>query len=237
MPRSSGSASGSGSGGRSSRATRGPAAVAAARGGARAGRGGDRGPPPRAMRSTTLESVRAQVAHAGDGGRLALRHALAHGWALHHLGQLPGGGGGARPRPRILAEAGGDLDRAVALYRLGVVRFKMGSHATAVAALDEALRCADGGGRAVRCAAGADPEHARQDPPPPEGLHRGIRGRDGGARARARARRRPGARRDVPRRIAGRRAAARVRAGPRLRRALEGALRARRPTTSTSAGC
>jgi tetratricopeptide (TPR) repeat protein len=43
---------------------------------------------------------------------------------------------------RALAESGGDLDRAVALYRLGAVRFKMGSHATAVAALDEALRCA-----------------------------------------------------------------------------------------------
>ncbi len=45
-------------------------------------------------------------------------------------------------RARALAEAGSDLDRALALYRLGVVRFKMGSHATAVTALDEALRCA-----------------------------------------------------------------------------------------------
>ena len=89
----------------------------------------------------TLESVRAQVAHAGDGGRLALRHALAHGWVLHHLGQLPEAAA-ALDHARALAESGGDLDRAVALYRLGVVRFKMGSHATAVAALDEALRCA-----------------------------------------------------------------------------------------------
>jgi tetratricopeptide (TPR) repeat protein len=89
----------------------------------------------------TLESVRAQVAHAGDGGRLALRHALAHGWALHHLGQLQEAAA-ALDQARILAEAGSDLDRAVALYRLGVVRFKLGSHATAVAALDEALRCA-----------------------------------------------------------------------------------------------
>ncbi|HEY2789482.1 MAG TPA: tetratricopeptide repeat protein [Gaiellales bacterium] len=89
----------------------------------------------------TLESVRAQVAHAGHGSRLALRHALAHGWALHHLGQLAEAAA-ALDQARALAEAGGDLDRAVALYRLGVVRFKLGSHATAVAALDEGLRCA-----------------------------------------------------------------------------------------------
>jgi tetratricopeptide (TPR) repeat protein len=86
----------------------------------------------------TLESMRPQ---AGRDGALALRHALAEGWALHHLGRLPEAAA-ALDRARALAEAGSDLDRAVALYRLGVVRFKMGSHATAVAALDEALRCA-----------------------------------------------------------------------------------------------
>jgi tetratricopeptide (TPR) repeat protein len=86
----------------------------------------------------TLESMRPQ---AGRDGPLALRHALAEGWALHHLGRLPEAAA-ALDRARALAEAGSDLDRAVALYRLGVVRFKMGSHATAVAALDEALRCA-----------------------------------------------------------------------------------------------
>jgi tetratricopeptide (TPR) repeat protein len=89
----------------------------------------------------TLDSVRGQVARAGDGGALELRHALAHGWALHHLGHLPEAAA-ALDRARALAEARSDIDRAVALYRLGVVRFKMGSHATAVAALDEALRCA-----------------------------------------------------------------------------------------------
>ena len=66
--------------------------------------------------------------------------------ARARLGAAPpgaaAGGGGALDRARGLAEAGGDADRAVALYRLGVVRFKMGSHATALAALDEALRCA-----------------------------------------------------------------------------------------------
>ena len=89
----------------------------------------------------TLASVAAPVAHAGDDERLALRHALAHGWALHHVGRLAEAAA-ALDRARALAESGSDLDRAVALYRLGVVRFKMGSHATAVTALDEALRCA-----------------------------------------------------------------------------------------------
>jgi tetratricopeptide (TPR) repeat protein len=88
-----------------------------------------------------LESVRGQVARAGDGGRLELRHALAHGWALHHMGELAEAAA-VLDRARALAESGSDLDRALALYRLGVVRFKMGSHATAVTALDEALRCA-----------------------------------------------------------------------------------------------
>jgi tetratricopeptide (TPR) repeat protein len=83
----------------------------------------------------TLEAVR-----PGDGGRLERRHALAHGWALHHLGRLPEAAA-LLDRARALAEAGDDADRAAALYRLGVVRFKMGSHATALAALDEALRC------------------------------------------------------------------------------------------------
>jgi tetratricopeptide (TPR) repeat protein len=88
---------------------------------------------------TVLESVRDTVARAGDP-RLELRHALARGWALHHAGRLDESV--AELGQAALAESAGDLDRALALYRLGVVRFKMGSHATAVAALDEALRCA-----------------------------------------------------------------------------------------------
>ncbi len=86
-----------------------------------------------------LEPLRA---HAGGSGPLALRLALAHGWTLHHLGRLAEAAD-VLDRARILSESGADLDRALALYRLGVVRFKMGSHATAVAALDEALRCAE----------------------------------------------------------------------------------------------
>jgi len=89
----------------------------------------------------TLDSVVDQVARAGDGGRLELRHTLAYGWALHHVGRLDEAAA-ALDRARALAESGSEHDRALALYRLGVVRFKMGSHATAVTALDEALRCA-----------------------------------------------------------------------------------------------
>jgi len=87
----------------------------------------------------TLESVAGQAERAAGG--LGLRHALALGWALHHLGRLPEAAA-ALGRAGGLAEAGTDADRALALYRLGVVRFKMGSHATALTALDEALRCA-----------------------------------------------------------------------------------------------
>jgi tetratricopeptide (TPR) repeat protein len=89
----------------------------------------------------TLETVRGGVTRAAHGGGLELRHALAQGWALHHVGRLPEAAA-LLDRARALAEAGDDADRALALYRLGVVRFKMGSQATALAALDEALRCA-----------------------------------------------------------------------------------------------
>lgn len=85
-------------------------------------------------------------ARAGGSGPPALRLALAHGWALHHVGRLAEAAD-VLDRARILSESGSDLDRALALYRLGVVRFKMGSHATAVAALDEALRCAEASDR------------------------------------------------------------------------------------------
>ena len=89
-----------------------------------------------------LVRVRASV-NAGGDAHLALRHGMALGWALHHLGRLDEASdvlGSA-----VSAAAGvGDAaaDHADALYRLGVVRFKMGSHATAVALLDEALRLA-----------------------------------------------------------------------------------------------
>jgi tetratricopeptide (TPR) repeat protein len=87
-----------------------------------------------------LEEVAGAVSRVGEP-MLGLRFALAQGWAVHHLGDLERAAA-VLDGARGLAEAGDDLDRAVALYRLGVVRFKMGSHATAVAALDEALRCA-----------------------------------------------------------------------------------------------
>jgi tetratricopeptide (TPR) repeat protein len=87
-----------------------------------------------------LDEVAGAVSRAEEP-MLGLRFALAQGWAVHHLGDLERAAA-LLDRARGLAESGDDLDRAVALYRLGVVRFKMGSHATAVAALDEALRCA-----------------------------------------------------------------------------------------------
>jgi len=87
-----------------------------------------------------LDAVGGAVSRADDP-ILGLRFWLAHGWAVHHLGDLERAAA-MLDRARGLAESGDDLDRALALYRLGVVRFKMGSHATAVAALDEALRCA-----------------------------------------------------------------------------------------------
>jgi tetratricopeptide (TPR) repeat protein len=115
---------------------------------------GDAGPAAAAAAEAVLVQAEAAIeagrhadaltlldAAATADGALELRHALAQGWALHHVGRLPEAAA-VLDRARGLAEAGDDLDRANALYRLGVVRFKMGSHATAVAALDEALRCA-----------------------------------------------------------------------------------------------
>ena len=80
---------------------------------------------------------------AGADAHLALRHGMALGWALHHLGRLDEAAsvlGAAVSAAAAVEDAG--ADRADVLYRLGVVRFKMGSHATAVALLDEALRLA-----------------------------------------------------------------------------------------------
>jgi tetratricopeptide (TPR) repeat protein len=89
-----------------------------------------------------LVRVRAAVEAAADP-HLALRHGMALGWAIHQQGRLEEAAGmlGAA----VSAAAGiedADADHADALYRLGVVRFKMGSHATSLALLDEALRLA-----------------------------------------------------------------------------------------------
>jgi tetratricopeptide (TPR) repeat protein len=89
-----------------------------------------------------LERLRPGIEASGDG-HLALRHGMALGWALHHLGRLDQAAdvlGAAVAGAASVEEAG--ADHADALYRLGVVRFKMGSHATAVTLLDEALRLA-----------------------------------------------------------------------------------------------
>jgi tetratricopeptide (TPR) repeat protein len=101
---------------------------------------------PEAVES--LARVQRAVESSGDP-HLALRHGMALGWALHHVGRLDESAavlGGA-----VAAAAGvedAESDHADALYRLGVVRFKMGSHATAVALLDEALRLAGAADRA-----------------------------------------------------------------------------------------
>jgi tetratricopeptide (TPR) repeat protein len=89
-----------------------------------------------------LARIRRAVAAAGDP-QLALRHGMTLGWALHHLGRLDEASavlGAAVSDAAGLSDS--DADHADALYRLGVVRFKMGSHATALALLDEALRLA-----------------------------------------------------------------------------------------------
>ena len=74
-----------------------------------------------------------------------------------------------------LAEELTETDRAGVIYRVGLVRYKMGSLATAAAALDEALRLAAAGAinRRMRCGFGfstSAPRYAgarRTSPPPP----------------------------------------------------------------------
>jgi tetratricopeptide (TPR) repeat protein len=72
-------------------------------------------------------------------------HGLARGWALHHVGDLAGALA-ALDEARVGAAAirGGDAEVAHALYRMGVVRFKMGSLSTALSLLEEALRVTEG---------------------------------------------------------------------------------------------
>jgi tetratricopeptide (TPR) repeat protein len=88
-----------------------------------------------------LARVQRAVESSGDV-HLALRHGMTLGWALHHLGRLDESADVLGAAVAAAAAGVEDADHADALYRLGVVRFKLGSHATAVALLDEALRLA-----------------------------------------------------------------------------------------------
>src|SRR3954453_13349910 len=78
--------------------------------------------------------------------RLALRLRLARGWALPNVGRLgdvPVGVSPARQGAGAAGPAGSGGALALALYRIGVVRYKMGSLATAASLLDEALRACE----------------------------------------------------------------------------------------------
>ena len=89
-----------------------------------------------------LEQAAAVATRSGDA-RLAFRHAQARGWALQSIGLLPEALD-AFADAGTLAEELTATDQAAVLYRVGFVRYKMGSLATAAAALDEALRLAAG---------------------------------------------------------------------------------------------
>lgn len=88
-----------------------------------------------------LSTVATAVARSEDS-RLRLRHAQARGWALQNLGRMPEAMD-ALEQARRHAEELTATDRAGVLYRLGMVRYKMGSLATAVSLLDEGLRLAE----------------------------------------------------------------------------------------------
>src|SRR5207245_279252 len=76
---------------------------------------------------------------SGTDDRLALRLRLARGWALQNLGRMDESLT-ELGEARLVAEQMGAIDGvALALYRSGVVRYKMGSLATAASLLDEAL--------------------------------------------------------------------------------------------------
>ncbi len=79
---------------------------------------------------------------SGDD-RLRFRHAQARGWALQAIGQMPEALS-ALAQAGVLADSLTATDRAGVLYRVGLVRYKMGSLATAAAALDEAAKLAEG---------------------------------------------------------------------------------------------
>jgi len=82
----------------------------------------------------------AKAALTGTDDRLSLRLQLAHGWALHFTGDMQRGLAELNEARRKAEEHGPKDLVALALFRMGVIRFKMGSLATAVALLDESLK-------------------------------------------------------------------------------------------------
>ncbi len=94
---------------------------------------------------SALAELDGAVARTQDA-RLQLRAEQARGWAYQNLGLIDEALQ-ALTHARAHAERLGAGERAGVLYRLGVVRYKMGSLATAAALLDEALRLSDQDGR------------------------------------------------------------------------------------------
>ena len=193
--------------------------------------------PTRCSTSTRFDDALAEYAKA-------LPAVLGTGAVELHVRALNGEGDRARPVGDVkaglarLAEARAlverpefsDVDRAEVVYRLGVCRYLLSSISTAVALFDEAFDAR----RAVRHAVRpAPPRRARVAvallPPPAR-----LRGRAGGRRARARARRgdarQPGARSGLLPGVGARRARRPLGARADVRREGQGAVRgARRP--------
>src|SRR6185312_14146661 len=89
-----------------------------------------------------LEGVRDALRSPGSE-RLALRLRLARGWALQNVGRLDDALVELAAARQAAEHAGSGDAVALALYRIGVVRYKMGSLATAASLLDEALRACE----------------------------------------------------------------------------------------------
>jgi tetratricopeptide (TPR) repeat protein len=85
------------------------------------------------------ELAAARSALGGTDDRLSLRVELAHAWALHFTGEMEKGLVELVNARRSAEEYGLNDLVALALFRMGVIRFKMGSLATAAALLDESL--------------------------------------------------------------------------------------------------
>jgi tetratricopeptide (TPR) repeat protein len=99
----------------------------------------------RAACEAAITRAEAEIeAHRPDGDeRLALRLRLARGWALQNLGRMDEALAELGDARLAAEEAGSSEALAQALYRTGVVRYKMGSLATAASLLDEALRASE----------------------------------------------------------------------------------------------